>query len=87
VLPYLPSVVLGILGMLLFAVVMRSVRRSVQRFSGAAALAGERLAGESGLLRARTAALGVAVRQRPRDEGPARRVPSGEPAQTTGGRP
>ena len=67
VVPYLPSIVLGILGLLVLAVAMRRVRRSVERFSGAAALTGERLADESGLLRARTAALGVAVRQRRRD--------------------
>jgi hypothetical protein len=86
--PYLPSIALLILGLLLLVAVGLAVLRAVRRFTGAAAAANDRVSDQSGLLRARTAAVGVAIRQRRRVriQRETSRVPSGEPVQT-GGRP
>ncbi|HEV2783535.1 MAG TPA: bacteriophage holin [Actinophytocola sp.] len=86
--PYLSSIALVVVGLLVLGAVLVAVLRAVRRFAGAAAAASGRVTDRTGLLRARTAAVGVAIRQRRRAriQTGAARVPSGEPVQT-GGRP
>jgi hypothetical protein len=85
---YVVSVALPVLGLVVLVAALLRVRRAVRGLTGAAAAAGYRVSDASGLLRARSAALGIAIRQRRRVriESDLARVPSGEPAQT-GGRP
>jgi hypothetical protein len=85
---YAFSIALVVVGLLVLLAVMLRMRRTVRRFAATAAAVNLRVSDGSGLLRARTAALGVAIRQRRRVriEGSLARVPSGEPAET-GGRP
>ena len=85
---YVVSVAVAAAGLLVLLAVLLRVRRTVRRFGAAAQAADLRVTDMSGLLRARTAALGVAIRERRhvRIEGSLSRVPSGEPAET-GGRP
>ncbi|GAA1337658.1 bacteriophage holin [Saccharothrix algeriensis] len=76
--PYLPSLVLLLVGMVFLIVVLVRVLRSLRRFRAASTLVGNRVGDGAGLLRARFAALGVAVAERRPDRalrgGP--RVPS-----------
>ena len=85
---YVLSVALAVVGLLVLLAALLRVRRSVRNLTRTAAAANVRITDMSGMLRARTAALGVAIRQRRRVriEGSLARVPSGEPAET-GGRP
>jgi hypothetical protein len=85
---YLLSVAVVVVGLLALLAVLLRVRRTVRRFTDTAAAANLRVTDMTGLLRARTAALGVAIRQgrHVRIDGSLSRVPSGEPAET-GGRP
>jgi hypothetical protein len=85
--PYLPTVALLVLGLLALVAVLVPALRAVRRFAATAARANARVADGTGLLRARYAALGVAIRgrRRVRIESDLARVPSGEPAQTGDG--
>ena len=78
--PFLLSIALVVVGLLVLVAVLVPVLRAVRRFVGAAAEVGDRLEDGNGLLRARKAALGVAIRQRRRVriEGGLTRVRSGE---------
>ncbi|HEU5474832.1 MAG TPA: bacteriophage holin [Actinophytocola sp.] len=75
-------------GVLVLAFGLGRVASSARRLRRTRSAVTGHLADRSGLLRARIAAWGVAIRQRRRVriEGDLARVPSGEPAQT-GGRP
>lgn len=86
-LQYLP-IALTVIGLAGLGAVFVPVLRAVRRFTGTVAAVNAQVADESGLLRARSAALGVAIRhrRRVRIQGDPARVRSGEPAQT-GGRP
>lgn len=97
--PYLPSglfvTVLLVAGLLLLAVVLVRLRGPVRRMNIARTRANARFADGTGLLRARVAALGVAVRERrqkhredscAKANDDARRVSSSQFGQT-GGRP
>lgn len=86
--PYVVSLALVVVGLLMLLVAAVRVRRAVRRFTDTAAAANLRITDAFGLLRARKAALGVAIRERRhgRMEADLARVPSGEPAET-GGRP
>jgi hypothetical protein len=66
VVPLLLSIGLVVVGLLILTAVIVPVLRSIRRFVGTAALVNDRLDDGSGLLRARIAALGVAIRQRRR---------------------
>jgi len=85
---YVLSVALVVVGLLMLLAVLVRMRRTVRRFSDTAAEANLTVTDAFGLLRARRAALGVAIRERRhvRIAGSLARVPSGEPAET-GGRP
>lgn len=76
--PYLPSLVLLLVGMVFLIVVLVKAVRALRRFRAASTLVGDRVGDGVGLLRARFAALGVAVAERRPDRalegGP--RVPS-----------
>ena len=86
--PALLAGALAVAALVVLLAVLAPTRRSTRRFQRTATLVVRQLDNRSGLLRARFAALGVAIRQRRRVriEGDLARVPSGEPAQT-GGRP
>jgi hypothetical protein len=88
VLSYVLSLAVVVVGVLALLAVLVRMRRVVRRFNETAAAANLRITDAFGLLQARKAALGVAIRERRhvRNEGSLARVPSGEPAET-GGRP
>jgi hypothetical protein len=59
--------VLVVLGAVALVVIAVSVLRSLRRFTGASTLVGDRLGNGVGLLKARSAALGVAFAERRSD--------------------
>ncbi|GAA0642039.1 hypothetical protein GCM10010174_75720 [Kutzneria viridogrisea] len=65
--PYLPSALLIILGLVLLVLALLRVFRSLRGLSSASRLARARFSDRSGLLRARVAALGVAIAERRRN--------------------
>ena len=62
--PYLPSLVLIVLGVVVLVLTAARVIRSLRRFRDASTLVGDRVGDGVGLLRARSAALGVAIAER-----------------------
>ena len=62
--PYLPSLVLIVLGVVVLVPTTIRVIRSLRRFRVASTLVGDRVGDGVGLLRARSAALGVAIAER-----------------------
>lgn len=62
--PYLPILVLIVLGVVVLVLTGFRVIGSLRRFRAASSLVGDRVGDGVGLLRARFAALGVAVAQR-----------------------
>ncbi|MEU7527586.1 bacteriophage holin [Saccharothrix sp. NPDC042600] len=62
--PYLPSLVLILVGMVLLIVLVAKLVGSLRRFRAASTLVGDRVGDGVGLLRARFAALGVAFAER-----------------------
>jgi hypothetical protein len=78
------SLALVIVGLVVLLAVLVRAARVVRRFNDARAAADLRLTDALGLLQARRAALGVAIRERSHVR--MARVPSGEPVET-GGRP
>lgn len=62
--PYLPILVLVLLGVVLLVVTALRVIGSLRRFRAASSLVGDRVGDGVGLLRARSAALGVAFAER-----------------------
>ncbi|QQQ79030.1 bacteriophage holin [Saccharothrix sp. 6-C] len=62
--PYLPSLVLIALGVVVLVLTAVRVIRSLRRFRAASTLVGDRVGDGVGLLRARSAALGVALAER-----------------------
>jgi hypothetical protein len=70
--PYLPSALLLIVGLLVLGMLMRAALRSLRRFAASRAALGSQVSDQTGLLRARSAALRIAVVER-------RRRPVGAP--------
>lgn len=68
VMPYVLAGALVVAGLLVLVAVLVRVRRSVRLLSGTAAAANFRISDGFGLLRARKAALGVAIRHARADE-------------------
>jgi hypothetical protein len=66
--PYLPSLALIVLGVVVLALIAIRVIRSLRRFRAASTLVGDRVGDGVGLLRARSAALAVAFAQRRPDQ-------------------
>ena len=64
--PYLFSVALVVAGLLLLGALVWTTMRAARRFTSTTAKVNDRIGDGSGMLRARTAALGVAIRQRRR---------------------
>lgn len=64
--PYVLAGALVVAALLVLSAVLVRVRRSVRRLAGTVAAADLRISDGFGLLRARKAALGIAIRQRPR---------------------
>ncbi|GAA3463005.1 MULTISPECIES: bacteriophage holin [Saccharothrix] len=62
--PYLPTLLLVAFGVIVLVVVGFRVIGSLRRFRAASTLVGDRVGDGAGLLRARLAALGVAVAER-----------------------
>ncbi|MEV1115689.1 bacteriophage holin [Actinosynnema sp. NPDC049800] len=62
--PYLPSLVLIVFGVVVLVPIAVRVIRSLRRFRAASTLVGDRVGDGVGLLRARSAALGVAIAER-----------------------
>ncbi|KAA2266526.1 hypothetical protein F0L68_01940 [Solihabitans fulvus] len=76
--PYLPTVLLVALGVLLLVLIALRTVRAVRRFNGVRTMVARRMDDQAGLLRARSAALGVAFAERRSGRGS--RVGSREPA-------
>lgn len=72
--PYLPTLLLIVLGLVVLVVVAIRLIGSLRRFRAASTLVGDRVGDGVGLLRARFAALGVALAERRPD-----RARQGEP--------
>jgi len=70
----LPSLVLVVVGVVALVVIAVRVIRSLRRFAGASSLVSDRVGDGVGLLKARSAALGVALAERRPD-----RARKGEP--------
>ncbi|WNV88630.1 bacteriophage holin [Umezawaea sp. Da 62-37] len=66
--PYLPSLVLVVIGVVVLVVMAVRVTRSLRRFTVASTLVGDNVGNGVGLLKARTAALGVAFAERRSDQ-------------------
>ncbi len=62
--PYLPILAPIVLGLVVLALTAVRVIRSLRRFRAASTLVGDRMGDGVGLLRARSAALGVAIAER-----------------------
>lgn len=62
--PYLPTAVLVALGLVLLVLVVVRTLGAVRRFTTAAAMVNGRVSDEAGVIRARSAAVSVAVAQR-----------------------
>ncbi|WP_367127208.1 bacteriophage holin [Saccharothrix sp. HUAS TT1] len=62
--PYLPILALVLLGLVLLVLTVLRVVGPLRRFRAASTLVGDRVGDGVGLLRARSAALGVAIAQR-----------------------
>lgn len=62
--PYLPTLLLIVLGLVVLVVVAIRLIGSLRRFRAASTLVGDRVGDGVGLLRARFAALGVALAER-----------------------
>jgi hypothetical protein len=60
---YLPTWIVVAVGLLLLVLIVVRVSRNVRRFNGTAAVAGGRFADATGMLRARSAALRVAMKE------------------------
>jgi hypothetical protein len=69
VVPYLPSALLLVVGLLGLGMLMRAALRSLRRFAASRAALGSRVNDQTGLLRARSAALRIAVVERWRRPG------------------
>ncbi|QUF06125.1 bacteriophage holin [Actinosynnema pretiosum subsp. pretiosum] len=66
--PYLPSLALVLLGLVILVVAVLKVTRSLRRARAASTLMSDRVGDRVGFLRARLAALGVAFQQRRPDK-------------------
>ncbi|MEU7476134.1 bacteriophage holin [Lentzea sp. NPDC042327] len=66
--PYTPTLALLVLGLIVLVVIGRLVLRSLRRFASARTLVGDRVGDGVGLLKARSAALKVALAERRRTE-------------------
>jgi hypothetical protein len=64
--PYLPSALLIVLGLVVLVLALSRVLRSLRRFGAASATARAEFGDRSGLIKARVAALGVAIAERRR---------------------
>ncbi|HEY0448105.1 bacteriophage holin [Actinophytocola sp.] len=75
---YLPTWIVVAVGLVLLVVVVTRVLRTVRRFAATAAVVNARINDETGTLRARSAALGVAMKEtRDRVKHASADVPSG----------